>query len=220
MSSACRRRSITACISAIRRCACTRWASAASTRKPPRTICASWRMPSTRSDPGRRARLLDLARDDAYPPGRRPRRQPHRRLGGDRPAGRRDGRTRFRHLPDRPRHLRRRGAARLSRPAAQGGARQRPPDHVRHAGDQAGRSTPNPWDYQLRWIDETVAQGGRIWGQATTRSINAIFSLQLVSAVRLPAGLARAARAAARRAEGAAARSRSARPPRRRGSRA
>ena len=66
---------------------------------------------------------------------------------------------------------------------------------------------PNPWDYQLRWIDETVAQGGRIWGQATTRSINAIFSLKIVSAVRLPAGLARAARAAARRAEGAAARS-------------
>jgi N-acyl-D-aspartate/D-glutamate deacylase len=37
---------------------------------------------------------------------------------------------------------------------------------------------PNPWDYQLRWIDETVAQGGRVWGQATTRSINAIFSLK------------------------------------------
>ena len=37
---------------------------------------------------------------------------------------------------------------------------------------------PNPWDYQLRWMDETVAQGGRVWGQATTRSINAIFSLK------------------------------------------
>ena len=37
---------------------------------------------------------------------------------------------------------------------------------------------PNPWDYQMRWIDETVAQGGRVWGQATTRSINAIFSLK------------------------------------------
>jgi N-acyl-D-amino-acid deacylase len=37
---------------------------------------------------------------------------------------------------------------------------------------------PNPWDYQLRWIDETVALGGRVWGQATTRSINAIFSLR------------------------------------------
>jgi N-acyl-D-aspartate/D-glutamate deacylase len=37
---------------------------------------------------------------------------------------------------------------------------------------------PNPWDYQLRWMDETVAQGGRVWGQATTRSINAIFSLR------------------------------------------
>ncbi len=37
---------------------------------------------------------------------------------------------------------------------------------------------PNPWDYQMRWMDETVAAGGRVWGQATTRSINAIFSLR------------------------------------------
>src|ERR1051325_1262361 len=37
---------------------------------------------------------------------------------------------------------------------------------------------PNPWDYQLRWMDETVALGGRAWGQAMTRSINAVFSLK------------------------------------------
>jgi len=37
---------------------------------------------------------------------------------------------------------------------------------------------PNPWDWQMRWMDETVAQGGRVWGQATTRSINAVFSLK------------------------------------------
>ncbi len=37
---------------------------------------------------------------------------------------------------------------------------------------------PNPWDYQMRWMDETVAAGGRAYGQATTRSINAIFSLR------------------------------------------
>ncbi|HVC55976.1 MAG TPA: amidohydrolase family protein [Stellaceae bacterium] len=37
---------------------------------------------------------------------------------------------------------------------------------------------PNPWDYQTRWMDETVAAGGRIYGQATTRSINAVFSLK------------------------------------------
>ena len=37
---------------------------------------------------------------------------------------------------------------------------------------------PNPWDYQLHWMDETVAHGGRVWGQATTRSINAVFSLK------------------------------------------
>ncbi len=37
---------------------------------------------------------------------------------------------------------------------------------------------PNPWQYQLDHIDETVAQGGRMFGQATTRSINALFSLK------------------------------------------
>jgi N-acyl-D-aspartate/D-glutamate deacylase len=37
---------------------------------------------------------------------------------------------------------------------------------------------PNPWDYQTRWLDETAAAGGRVFGQATTRSINAVFSLK------------------------------------------
>jgi N-acyl-D-aspartate/D-glutamate deacylase len=37
---------------------------------------------------------------------------------------------------------------------------------------------PNPWDFQTRFMDETVAAGGRMYGQATTRSINAVFSLK------------------------------------------
>jgi len=37
---------------------------------------------------------------------------------------------------------------------------------------------PNPWDFQTKFMDETVARGGRMWGQATTRSINAVFSLR------------------------------------------
>jgi N-acyl-D-amino-acid deacylase len=37
---------------------------------------------------------------------------------------------------------------------------------------------PHPWDWQMRHIDETVALGGRMYGQATTRSINAVFSLK------------------------------------------
>jgi N-acyl-D-amino-acid deacylase len=37
---------------------------------------------------------------------------------------------------------------------------------------------PNPWHDQIRYIDETVAAGGRMYGQATTRSINAVFSLK------------------------------------------
>jgi N-acyl-D-aspartate/D-glutamate deacylase len=37
---------------------------------------------------------------------------------------------------------------------------------------------PNPWTYQLDYLDESAAAGARMWGQATTRSINAIFSLK------------------------------------------
>jgi N-acyl-D-amino-acid deacylase len=37
---------------------------------------------------------------------------------------------------------------------------------------------PNPWSYQTRYLDETAAAGGRMFGQATTRSINAVFSLK------------------------------------------
>ena len=35
---------------------------------------------------------------------------------------------------------------------------------------------PITWQYQTDYIDDVVAAGGRMWGQATTRSINAIFS--------------------------------------------
>ncbi|MEI7873024.1 MAG: amidohydrolase family protein [Alphaproteobacteria bacterium] len=37
---------------------------------------------------------------------------------------------------------------------------------------------PTGWAYQTRYIDDTVAAGGRMFGQGTTRSINAIFSLK------------------------------------------
>ena len=37
---------------------------------------------------------------------------------------------------------------------------------------------PNPWTYQLEYLDECAAAGARMWGQTTTRSINAIFSLK------------------------------------------
>lgn len=42
---------------------------------------------------------------------------------------------------------------------------------------QQGES-PNPWDYQTRYLDDLAAAGGRAFGQATTRSINALFSLR------------------------------------------
>jgi N-acyl-D-amino-acid deacylase len=37
---------------------------------------------------------------------------------------------------------------------------------------------PTPWHHQTKYIDDTVAAGGRMFGQGTTRSINAIFSLK------------------------------------------
>jgi len=37
---------------------------------------------------------------------------------------------------------------------------------------------PTGWAYQTKYIDDTVAAGGSMYGQGTTRSINAIFSLK------------------------------------------
>jgi N-acyl-D-aspartate/D-glutamate deacylase len=37
---------------------------------------------------------------------------------------------------------------------------------------------PTGWAYQTKYIDDTVAAGGSMFGQGTTRSINAIFSLK------------------------------------------
>ena len=37
---------------------------------------------------------------------------------------------------------------------------------------------PNPWTYQLDYLDDCAAAGARMWGQTTTRSINAVFSLK------------------------------------------
>ncbi|MDE0202215.1 MAG: amidohydrolase family protein [Rhodospirillaceae bacterium] len=37
---------------------------------------------------------------------------------------------------------------------------------------------PNPLEFQFDWMDWVAAKGGRVLGQATTRSINAMFSLK------------------------------------------
>ena len=42
---------------------------------------------------------------------------------------------------------------------------------------QQGES-PNPWQYQTKFLDDLHVSGGRAFGQATTRSINALFSLR------------------------------------------
>lgn len=37
---------------------------------------------------------------------------------------------------------------------------------------------PNHYTYQLDWIDDLIAHGGRVFGQSTTRPISAVFSLK------------------------------------------
>jgi N-acyl-D-amino-acid deacylase len=39
-------------------------------------------------------------------------------------------------------------------------------------------NSPNPFTYQLDFLDDAIAAGARMYGQATTKSINAIFSLK------------------------------------------
>ena len=88
---------------------------------------------------GGRHGLLELARLHPRHARRHAGGEPHRRMGGDRPHHRGDGRARCRHLPGRAGYRERRPPSRLPRPAAQGGAGLQAADHVRRAGDQAGR---------------------------------------------------------------------------------
>ena len=37
---------------------------------------------------------------------------------------------------------------------------------------------PNPLEFQFEWMERVAAKGGRVLGQATTKSINAVFSLK------------------------------------------
>ena len=66
-------------------------------------------------------------------------------------------------------------------PSSSGCARWRSPTSGRSCSAccRPSRATiPTRWNYQTKYIDDTVAAGGRMFGQGTTRSINAIFSLK------------------------------------------
>ena len=69
---------------------------------------------------------------------------------------------------------------------------------------------PNPWTYQLEYLDECAAAGARMWGQTTTRSINAIFSLKSYLPFDVLPAWRRLRALAARRAEATPRRSRDA----------
>ena len=127
---------------------------------------------------GGRHGLLELARLHACHARRHAGGEPHRRMGGDRPhhrarwpssmpASSRSGRTsasgaRHRAFLDRLRKV----ALDYKRPIMFGVLATK-------QGDD-----PTRWRYQTKYIDDTVAAGGRMFGQGTTRSINAIFSLK------------------------------------------
>jgi len=76
-------------------------------------------------------------------------------------------------------------------PDVSGGAAQRAfLDRLLQIGLETGRpimfgvlstrqgDKPNPWQYQIDYIDRCLTKGAKMWGQATTKSINAIFSLK------------------------------------------
>jgi len=76
-------------------------------------------------------------------------------------------------------------------PDVSGGAAQRAfLDRLRQVALESGRPVmfglistrqgdkPNPWQYQTEYLDQSSAMGAVMWGQATTKSINAIFSLK------------------------------------------
>ena len=76
-------------------------------------------------------------------------------------------------------------------PDVSGGAAQRAfLERLRQVAIESGRpvmfgvissrqgDNPNPWQYQTDYIDRSTALGAKMWGQATTKSINAVFSLK------------------------------------------
>jgi N-acyl-D-aspartate/D-glutamate deacylase len=76
-------------------------------------------------------------------------------------------------------------------PDVSGGAAQRAfLERLRQVAIESGRpvmfgvissrqgDNPNPWQYQTDYIDRSTAMGAKMWGQATTKSINAVFSLK------------------------------------------
>ncbi len=164
---------------------------------------AAYDVRGRRGGAGRSNGALDLAGHDARHSGGLTGRQPHRRLGGDRPARRRDGGARRRDLSDRSRHLRRRGATRVSRAPAPGCTGERAADHVRRAR-HAPRGRPEPVA-----ISDPLYRRDRGGRRAHVRSGDDPLDqcgllAKILSAVRCAARLAGGSLIADRGAEGAA----------------
>ena len=170
---------------------------------------------AARRDPRRRHRLHDLALAEPRDAGRAGRwRAALAELGRGAAAGRRDGRHERRHLRARRRGRGPRagdpGPARVPRAAAR--PRRRDRAARSRSASFSRREVPDAWRKYLALLDETAAAGGRMFAQVHSRALSALLSFKTQTAVRPPAGVEGAARAAARRAEAAAARSRAAAP--------
>ena len=169
--------SITACISATRRCACTRWAGAGSRSAPTRTICAAM---AQAVEEAMRAGAMGFSTSRATT----------HVTPDDTPVA-----SRIADWEEIDRLVGAMAAVDAGifqiGPDISGGEAQRVfLDRLRRVAVESGRPImfgmlatrqgvdPNPWDYQTRYLDESAAAGGRMFGQATTRSINAVFSLK------------------------------------------
>ena len=91
--------------------------------------------------------------------------------------GQRDGRAERGYLPGRAGCVRRRGAEACLDELRKIAVSSRRPLMLGALSSSQG-DNPNPFTYQFEWMDRVAAEGGRVFGQATTRSINAIFSMK------------------------------------------
>jgi N-acyl-D-aspartate/D-glutamate deacylase len=94
-------------------------------------------------------------------------------VGGDRPLLAPWPR-RCRHLPGRPRPRQRHAHAPSSNSCSGWRCGGRP----MMFGSPPARATDESWQAQVDFIDRSNAMGAKMWGQSTTKSINALFSLK------------------------------------------
>ena len=149
--------------------------------------------PGAGGAPRRRRGPLFVEGHHPHPPGRRPGGEPHRQLGGDRALGARDGRAERRYLPGRARRLRRRRAGRMPGRAGEDRGLEPPAADAGGAFEPPGRQSPSP-----RVPVRVDGQGRGRRGAGAGASHHAVDQrhvlVEVLPALRCPAGLERYSR--------------------------